>query len=254
VLAGIDPCGGAGLYADLRVVEALGGEPLGVPTCATRQNRHGFVAAWPTTIESFAGMLEGALGDGSVDAVKIGLVTDGDVAAAIVDVLDDPRLASRPVVLDPVLGATAGGDETAFRVEVVGRLLTKADAVTPNLVELERLGGIAGVQEAAGRPLAIHVKGGHAPRRGPSSRELFDFLVTPSGDAVELARHPRLPVGRVHGTGCAFASALAVGYARGSDDEAAGRAASAFVQERLRALAASGPRDDGSPPVPLPLP
>ena len=45
VLAGLDPSGGAGLFADVEAIRAAGARPLGVPTALTAQTlrrMHGF--------------------------------------------------------------------------------------------------------------------------------------------------------------------------------------------------------------------
>ncbi|MGN1213342.1 MAG: bifunctional hydroxymethylpyrimidine kinase/phosphomethylpyrimidine kinase, partial [Bacteroidaceae bacterium] len=47
VLAGSDPCGGAGLQADIRVATALDCYAMGAVTALTSQNSCGVIDVWP---------------------------------------------------------------------------------------------------------------------------------------------------------------------------------------------------------------
>jgi hydroxymethylpyrimidine/phosphomethylpyrimidine kinase len=147
-----------------------------------------------------------------------------------------------PIVVDPVLGATAGGWYASDRLLDVYRnaLAPLADLLTPNLEEIERLAP-AGPRELLDRGCrAVLVKGGHA-----AEDPVEDRLWALAGDSV--FRHPRLDVGPVHGTGCALATAIACGLARGDGVEVATRAGVTVLH---RCLVATTRGRDGHP-VPL---
>jgi hydroxymethylpyrimidine/phosphomethylpyrimidine kinase len=241
ICAGLDPSGGAGLIADVRVVSALGCRPVGVVAAQTVQSTTGVVATEPVSDELVRAQLECLLSDVEVRAVKLGLL--GASAVAIGHALG---LTGAPVVWDPVAWATRGG--VAFVDDgfatALAALAPHLALITPNLPELALLTGapIAGLAaaRAAGRALAarlgtaVLVKGGHL-----GDAEAIDVLCHAGGD--ELLAGPRLAGGEaVHGTGCALSSAIAAHLARGAALVEACRAAKAFVAERIAAPARPG--------------
>jgi hydroxymethylpyrimidine/phosphomethylpyrimidine kinase len=235
ILGGSEPLGYAGLHADLRHAQALGAEAVGVPTALTEQSRDSVLAWHPMPRGHVQSLLRLARADASIGAVKIGQVPDPGTALEIQDGL---RGLGVPIVLDPVLQATAGprlSDPEAMRV-----LLPQAALITPNLPELRILAEAPAAAEedelvAAGRRLlaagarAVLVKGGHTEPEAP----LRDLLVTPA--CVRGFEGVRSP-GTVRGTGCALATAVAVFLAAGSGLESA--VAAALLRVRAAICAA----------------
>ncbi len=243
VIAGLDPCGGAGLTADARTIQACGAFPLTVPTCWTDQDRSGFRSAHPIADDALAAMLAAVERDGAIDAIKIGLFASPRTIELVARWLTGLS-RTVPVVVDPVLSATAGGGPSAARTiarAIVERLAPIGPVLTPNRAELELL--VAGRAEdlLARGARAVLVTGGD--REGA---EVVDELV--QGEAGRVTRvelvHPRLAVGPVHGTGCALASALAVQLGRGVPIESACRVAIARVSAWI---AATPSAPDGRP-------
>jgi hydroxymethylpyrimidine/phosphomethylpyrimidine kinase len=246
VLGGLDPSGGAGLTADARTLFRCAALALPVATALTVQNRSGMRAVNPTPSDLIARSFAAAVDDGPVDAVKVGLLAAADQVRLVHDLL--VRLRGRvPIVVDPVLSATAGGFEPGrgLAAALAERLVPLATVLTPNLPELELLAGALGAPALLGRGCgAILVKGGHG-----TAAEVRDELFTTGG--IRAFEHARLPVGPVHGTGCALASALAAGLAHGVPLEAACEQAVRLVQQALRAM---GVAAKGGLPRPLWLP
>jgi hydroxymethylpyrimidine kinase/phosphomethylpyrimidine kinase len=261
ICAGLDPSGGAGLIADVRVISELGGRPVGVVTALTVQSTSVVVAVEPVSAELVGEQLELLLSDVEVRAVKLGMIGSSEVAEAIGRAL---ALTRAPVVWDPVLRPSRG--EVSFvddRFErALAALIPHVTVLTPNALELAQLTGatIATLPDAlaAGRALsdrlatAVLVKGGHlggrsthgTPGAAPAERpdEVTDEVTDEVIDALchagghELLRGPRVPGGEhVHGTGCALSSALAVHLARGASLIDACRLAKDFVASRLGA-------------------
>jgi hydroxymethylpyrimidine/phosphomethylpyrimidine kinase len=244
VLGGLDPCGGAGITADARVLELHGCHPLTVATCLTVQNRFGFTAAQAVPAALFAGALGAAMADGPLHAVKLGLFAD---AATLLDAASALATLQLPTVIDPVLSATAGGYvageplRQAYR-EAGGALRA---VLTPNLPELEQLAAAGGAAEllAAGCSVVV-AKGGHT-----GGAEVIDRVFTPQG--MTPIRHGRAPSGPVHGTGCAFAAALAAGLAHGKAVLTAVAVAAHWVGGCLDAM---GPSSESYPRPFVPRP
>lgn len=245
LLGGIDPSGGAGLTLDAVVAARFGVHALPVVTAGTAQNRHRFVARYPIPAPQLAATLTAALEDGPVAAVKIGMLGDTATVAFVAAAMR--RLpATTPIVVDPVLVSTADGPDACPELAAAYRehLLPVASLLLPNHLEIAALGGD---QPDAWRRFgcrAVLQKDGHGD--GASAA---DVLWQRDG-AARPFRRPRLPVGRVRGTGCALATAIAARLADGSPLEAACGEAGDWLHERLRELGPAPP--DGLPRL-LPL-
>jgi hydroxymethylpyrimidine/phosphomethylpyrimidine kinase len=204
IIAGSDSGGGAGIQADIKTVTMLGGHAMTAITALTAQNTLGVQAVMPVPPEMVVAQIDSVVSDIGVDAVKIGMIGSPETAHAVAERLE--RLAV-PIVFDPVMVATSGSilaDEET--IAAFGRLMRLASVVTPNIPELEALGGEAAVLAYGCHLLA---KGGHA-----EGHEIVDRLLSPSGPPREL-RGKRFETTDTHGTGCTLASALACGLGAG---------------------------------------
>ena len=220
IVAGSDSGGGAGIQADVRTVTMLGGHAMTAITALTAQNTVGVQGVMPVPAEFVVQQMRSCIDDIGVDAVKIGMIGSAEVAHAVADVLEG---VAAPVVFDPVMIATSGAVlADAETIAAFGRLMARATVATPNLPELEALGGREAVI-AHGCHLAM--KGGHA-----AGARVIDRLLSPSGQLLREVDGERLDTVHTHGTGCTFASALATGLARGETIEAAFVAAVRFVR------------------------
>lgn len=220
VCSGLDPSGGAGFVADVRVVSELGARPCGVVTALTVQNTTGVVGSHPCDPDVVGHQLAFLLTDVELKAVKIGMIGSAAIARAVANAL---HLSAAPVVWDPVTFPSRGevplNDDTLE--EAMAALRPHLTLVTPNKQELFLMTGLPTgtrvMAEAAGRALArnldtaVLVKGGHF-----GGEESMDMLFQPSGkDELQLT-NPRIPGGEdVHGTGCALSSAIATYLAHG---------------------------------------
>ena len=218
-IAGSDPSGGAGIQADLKTFSALGVYGMAALSGLMAQNTRGVKAIQPLPPAFVAAQIEAVFEDIRVDAVKLGMLGDADVVAAVADCLR--RWQARKVVLDPVMVATAGAallaDSAVERLRT--ELLPLATIVTPNLPEA---GALLGVEPPADLPAmraaarALHalgptwvlLKGGHL-----TGDACTDVLY----DGQELVEYParRIATANTHGTGCTLAAAVAAGLARG---------------------------------------
>jgi hydroxymethylpyrimidine/phosphomethylpyrimidine kinase len=175
-----------------------------------------------------------------VDAVKIGMIANAGIAAAVADALFDYR---GPIVLDPVMVAKGGHPllpEDAV-TSLRDRLLPRATMLTPNLPEAAALLDEAtattrdgmerhGHALAALGPEAVLVKGGHL--EGGDSP---DLLVT-GGQSLWI-EGARIATRNTHGTGCTLSSAIAAELAKGEPLPDAVRIAKAWL---TGAIAAAG--------------
>jgi hydroxymethylpyrimidine/phosphomethylpyrimidine kinase len=227
IIAGSDSGGGAGIQADIKTVTMLGGHAMTAITALTAQNTMGVQAVMPVPAGFVIAQIDSVLEDIGADAVKIGMIGSPETAEAVADRLESLAV---PIVFDPVMVATSGAElADAETIAAFERLMRLASVVTPNLPELEALGG-----EAAVLAYGCHlvVKGGHAA--GP---RIVDRLLSPSGPLHSL-EGKRFDTDDTHGTGCTFASGLAAGLGAGLPIREAFEQAVRFV--RIAILSAPG--------------
>jgi hydroxymethylpyrimidine/phosphomethylpyrimidine kinase len=237
VLAGLDPSGGAGLFADVEAIRRIGARALGVPTALTAQTlrrMHGFQPLSPQlSLQTARALFE----EEPVRAIKVGMVGTVAMAHAIAGFLAEAKL---PAVVDPVLVASSGGalfqGGAAAARDAYTELFAGALA-TPNALEAQVLLALPDAPrseealESAARDLvargarAALVKGGHA--EGP---EAVDVLC--EGERCMRLAAPRLRR-EARGTGCRLSSALAAALALGRGLEEAARMAKTLVADYL---------------------
>lgn len=238
-IAGSDSGGGAGIQADLKTFSALGVYGASVITALTAQNTQrvsGIHDVPPTFVTA---QIDAVFSDFDVAAVKIGMLSNAAVVAAVADGLT--RYRARNVVLDPVMVATSGDRllDPAAVDALRSKLFPLANLVTPNLLEAAALlnAPVAtdenAMREQADRlrgmgARAVLIKGGHG-----SSDEAVDLLID-AGGATRLAA-PRISTRHTHGTGCTLSSAIAAGLARGQSVGDAVRGAKAYVTAAIAA-------------------
>ena len=238
-IAGSDPSGGAGIQADLKTFSALGCYGMAAITALTAQNTNGVTAVHIPPAEFAAQQIDAIFADIEVHAVKIGMLANAGIAAAVAD-----RLAhhgARNIVLDPVLVATSGDSLGSPDVvdAIINRLFPLATVITPNLPEAERLSGITITEVDTGLELlaralvnkgckAALVKGGHADTKTADDM-LFD------GQDIRLFSAPRIDTSNTHGTGCTLSSAIAAHLAKGHELPDAVTAAKAYLTAALEA-------------------
>jgi hydroxymethylpyrimidine/phosphomethylpyrimidine kinase len=236
IIAGSDPCAGAGLQQDLKVATMLGTYGLTVVTALTVQNSQGVSAVHPVAPEVVAAQLEAVLSDLPVAAVKVGMLATGALVHTVAHRLRD--LTKIPLVLDPVLAAGGGFpllDEDGL-APLKAELFPLTHLLTPNAPEAARLTGMSIESPddlaAAARclqsmgPRWVLAKGGHLPG------EPVDVL-TDGKNTYRLAG-ARLAAPHHHGSGCVLASACAAALAQGYSLPEAVNRARALVQEALQ--------------------
>jgi len=234
-IGGFDPSCGAGVVADARSIEAMGAMPLAVATALTVQSGTGVRSSSAVRAALVVAQLDELVRHLPVRAIKIGQVPSAAVARALARSLSG---AAFPLVLDPVLRATGGGDlASAAAVAAISRhLVPLATLLTVNLREASILTGrrvtsIASMERAAGDLAergaeAVLVKGGHL------KGDPVDVLLAGGNPIVFRSRRI---AASMHGTGCALASAVAARLACGDELEIAVRRAREHVRRLLAA-------------------
>ena len=223
IIAGSDSGGGAGIQADIKTVTMLGGHAMTSVTAITAQNTRGVDAVHMVPTQMVIDQINAVVSDIGVDAVKIGMIGNAATAHAVADSLSD---LSCPIIFDPVMVATSGAvlaDPDA--IAAFERLMRIATLTTPNLPELEALGG---KDALLGRRIPLLIKGGHA-----DGDDIIDTLHLAPGQH-ESWSDARIKTRNTHGTGCTLASAIATGLGQGMEIVPAIERARLFVRLALR--------------------
>jgi hydroxymethylpyrimidine/phosphomethylpyrimidine kinase len=223
IIAGSDSGGGAGIQADIKTVTMLGGHAMTAVTAITAQNTLGVDAVHMVPTQMVIDQISAVVSDIGVDAAKIGMIGNAETAHAVADSLSDQCF---PIIFDPVMVATSGAVlADADTIAAFERLMRLATLTTPNLPELEALGGKDALLT---RRFPFLLKGGHA-----DGDDVIDELHLTPGQS-EIWRDARIHTRSTHGTGCTLATAIATGLGQGMELVPAIERARLFVRLALR--------------------
>lgn len=230
-IGGHDPCGGAGIQADIEAIGALGGYATSAVTCLTVQDTRNVQQLIPVGPDLVIAQANAVLADLPVAAIKIGLVGDAAIAHRLAQLLrQHPEI---PVVLDPVLAAGGGATlaNDALRRTLIKELLPQAYLLTPNSNEARLLTGAHNLDNCArglldGGARQVLITGAHE-----ESPEVTNALYGQEG-LINSWEWDRLP-GEYHGSGCTLASAAAALLAQGLDLIDAVKKAQEFTWQSL---------------------
>ena len=242
-VAGSDSGGGAGIQADLRAFAAFGVYGTSAITAITAQNTSGVIAVAPLSADLVTAQIEAVAGDIAIHATKIGMLATAAIVEAVAAAIRDLDLPL--VVVDPVLVSSSG--ERLLDADGIQMLCTEllpcAAVVTPNIPEAEALSGCRITSPETARRAAerIHamgaalvvVTGGHA-----DEPDVVDLVY--DGRTFTEHRMPRIAGPPVHGTGCAFASAMAACLALEHTPIESAARAQRFVAEAIARSVAVG--------------
>jgi hydroxymethylpyrimidine/phosphomethylpyrimidine kinase len=250
-IAGFDPSSGAGVTADIKTIAAHGCYGISCITALTVQSTAGVRRVEPVDAELVKKTLEELVCDVEVAAVKIGMLGTAAVVRTVADFLLKAKLPN--VVLDPILKSSSGTDllEKAGVAALMERLLPLATVVTPNLSEASVLTGLrvadfeqmrtAAAKLHALKCKAVVVTGGDLD----PAVDLLSFVREEKREQ-EVFKSGQQRSQSTHGTGCAFATAIACHLAHGRGLPEAVLLAKAYV---AAAIAKAYPLGRGVGPV-----
>ena len=226
-IAGSDCSGGAGIQADNQVVQAFNGYACNIITCVTAQNSEGVKASNVVTVDVFNSQCQALLTEYPPAVIKLGALPSSAIIDALITLLQTPALADVPVVCDPVLFASAGGEAIGNDVALL-RLMPYVSVLTPNQQEFQRLFSEQFEQPAND---AISLQ-----QQAQAIAKLYQADIIVTGGESLLSGHLETATAKdccvinnelfwlnadivdtsaTHGTGCSFASSIAASLACG---------------------------------------
>jgi len=254
-IAGFDPSSGAGVTADIKTIAAHGCYGVACITAMTVQSTAGVRRVEPVDPELVTQTLQELASDIPIAAVHIGMLGSTKVVKAVAEFLSERsgKVRLPNVVLDPILKSSSGADllDAPGTKILIEKLIPLADVITPNVDEAATLTGLTvsdldQMRVAAAKlhemgSAAVVITGGHLEK----AIDLLSFT-TRRGVEEEVFKAERQRSNSTHGTGCAFATAMACHLALDRGIAEAALLAKTYV---TAAIAAGHPLGRGTGPV-----
>ena len=202
-IAGVDPSGGAGVFADLKTFQAIGVYGTGIVTALTSQNPYKFFSTQPVSPEYIEEQIDSVMDAYEVEFIKTGMLYSPEIIKLTAKKIREYNLKA---VVDPVMVATSGGDLTGGDIaDAFNRhLLPNSILTTPNISEAERLSGIKiNSKEDAVKATELidcncFITGGH----------LDGINVINIDDEITIKKQDLIETDNLHGSGCNLSSAI----------------------------------------------
>ena len=238
-IGGSDSGGGAGIQADLKVMNAFGVHGCSIITALTAQNTLEVQASQSTSEAMLSAQLGALTSDLPPAAIKTGMLGSTATCRILADYFHSAEV---PIVCDPVLQSTSGTDLLAPEaLDILIRdIIPKVALLTPNLPEAAVIIGhpIQSVEDTAIEILklgagSVLIKGGHS-----DSSECRDYWT--DGEQAFWLSSPRIETSATHGTGCILSSAIAAAIGIGTSLPNAVIEAKTFLNQCLKSPAHVG--------------
>ena len=211
-IAGVDPSGGAGVFADLKTFQAIGVYGTGIVTALTAQNPYKFFSTLPVGEDYIEEQIDSVLDAYDVEFIKTGMLYSPEIIKLVSRKIKEYDLKA---VVDPVMVATSGGDLTREDLaDAMNRyLLPQAILTTPNISEAEKLTNFKikteeDAIEASKKIICDNIiTGGH-----------LDGINTININGnVTIKKQELIKTDNLHGTGCNLSSAIVAYLAKDND-------------------------------------
>ncbi|MBN2165286.1 MAG: hydroxymethylpyrimidine/phosphomethylpyrimidine kinase [Marinilabiliaceae bacterium] len=227
-IGGWDPCGGAGLAADIKTFEMLGITGMGVCSAITVQTENEFISVNWIDNQLILDQLNTLLNKYKPKAIKIGIIKNLELLLNILK-----KTSHIPVIWDPVLKASAGYEfHNKIDKKLLISILKQLYLITPNCYEASVLfKNEKSVKELHKKIITnnisnILLKGGHA------NNHADDTLITKKG--IEIFKGERFNNIGKHGSGCVLSSAIASKVASGLSITDSCQQAKKYVEEFIQ--------------------
>ena len=211
-IAGVDPSGGAGVFADLKTFQAIGVYGTGIVTALTAQNTYKFFSTLPVNEDYIEEQIDSVLDAYEVEFIKTGMLYSPEIIKMVSKKIKEYDLKA---VVDPVMVATSGGDLTREDLaDAMNRnVLPHAILTTPNISEAEKLTDyeIKSEEDAikASEKIVCDniITGGH-----------LDGINTININGnITIKKQKLIKTDNLHGTGCNLSSAIVAYLAKDND-------------------------------------
>lgn len=229
-IAGFDPCGGAGVLADIKTIEQHQCLGMAVNTGITQQVEDHFISVNWFSANEIIKQIKTLTEKYRIDFVKIGIVENLNTLHEVVSFLKQQN-KNINIIWDTVLSASSGFNLiSAIDQSKLKETLKPIFLITPNTNEAKKLSGLDDETKASDYLASysnVLLKGGHS-----LENEGIDFLFS-GNKVVEIKKQTSNSIYPKHGSGCILSSAIASNLALGNDLEASCKKAKHYIETIL---------------------
>lgn len=230
-IAGVDPSGGAGIFADIKTFQALGVYGTGIVTALTAQNPQKMYSLKAIETSYVEEQIDAILDTYNVEYIKTGMLYSTDIIKSVSKKIREYNLKA---VVDPVMVATSGGElaKNDLSQNLLKYLLPKAILTTPNVSEAEKLTNIKITNEEEakkaceklGKTCNNIITGGH----------LNGINTINIDGSTSIFKQKLLKTDNLHGSGCNFSSAIVSYLSQKNDLKTSILKASDYTYESIK--------------------
>ncbi len=201
VFSGLDPCGGAGIVADVETINQFGLTPLSIITNLTVQSTVSVKSLNEVDSDLIIQQFNHLQEDVDFAVVKIGLLSSVEQIKVIAQLVKN-----KTIILDPIIKSSSDFDflDKPLIAALVRKLLPITKIITPNLTELRALAGEQNEQKAVQK---LNCNWVLVTRTDISDFEIEHRLYQ-NAKLMKTYTYEKLS-GDYHGSGCTLASAVA---------------------------------------------
>lgn len=230
-IAGVDPSGGAGIFADIKTFQALGVYGTGIVTALTAQNPQKMYSLKAIETSYVEEQIDAILDTYNVEYIKTGMLYSTDIIKSVSKKIREYNLKA---VVDPVMVATSGGElaKNDLSQNLLKYLLPKAILTTPNVSEAEKLTNIKITNEEEakkaceklGKTCNNIITGGH----------LNGINTINIDGTTSIFKQKLLKTDNLHGSGCNFSAAIVSYLSQKNDLKTSILKASDYTYESIK--------------------
>lgn len=230
-VAGVDPSGGAGIFADIKTFQALGVYGTGIVTALTAQNPQKMYSLKAIETSYVEEEIDAVLDTYNVEYIKTGMLYSTDIIKSVSKKIREYNLKA---VVDPVMVSTSGGElaKNDLSQNLLKYLLPKSILTTPNVSEAEKLTNIKITNEEEakkaceklGKTCNNIITGGH----------LNGINTTYIDGAISIFKQKLLKTDNLHGSGCNFSAAIVSYLSQKNDLKTSILKASDYTYESIK--------------------
>ncbi|MES2566817.1 MAG: hydroxymethylpyrimidine/phosphomethylpyrimidine kinase [Bacteroidota bacterium] len=213
-IAGFDPCGGAGVLADIKTFEQHQCLGMAVNTSITNQVEDNFISVDWFSAKEIIEHIKPLTDLYKIDYVKIGIIENLDTLQEVISFLKKQNETIK-IIWDTVLSSSTGFDLIeGIDQNKLNDLLKNIYLITPNVNEAKKLSGLTDETSAAeflSGFCNVLLKGGHS-EENPG----VDVLFTDK-EMIEIKKQSSKTIYHKHGSGCILSSAITANLALGND-------------------------------------
>lgn len=230
-IAGVDPSGGAGIFADIKTFQALGVYGTGIVTALTAQNPQKMYSLKAIETSYVEDQIDAVLDTYNVEYIKTGMLYSTDIIKSVSKKIREYNLKA---VVDPVMVSTSGGElaKNDLSQNLLKYLLPKAILTTPNVSEAEKLTNIKITNEneakkaceKLGKTCNNIITGGH----------LNGINTINIDGTTSIFKQKLLKTDNLHGSGCNFSAAIVSYLSQKNDLKTSILKASDYTYESIK--------------------